>query len=62
MVWCGCYDELEMKEFLEELLLVGWDMFDRIQVVSLKWLLSNKATLPYLFYEKRIEPFDCIVR
>jgi hypothetical protein len=38
------------------------EIFDRIQVVSWKWLLSKKVTLPFLFYEWCIEPFDCILR
>jgi hypothetical protein len=38
------------------------EIFDRVQVVSWKWLLAKKATSPCLFYEWCIEPFDCIVR
>jgi hypothetical protein len=38
------------------------EIFDRIQVVSWKWLLAKKASSPCLFYEWCVESFDCIVR
>jgi hypothetical protein len=38
------------------------EIFDRIQVVSWKWLMAKKVSSPCLFYEGCIEPFDCIVR
>jgi hypothetical protein len=38
------------------------EIFDRIRLVSWKWLLAKKISSPCLFYEWCIDPFDCIVR
>jgi hypothetical protein len=38
------------------------EIFEKIQLISWKWLLSKKANSPCLFYEWCVFPFDCIVR
>jgi hypothetical protein len=38
------------------------EIFDRIRLVSWKWLLAKKVSTPCLFYEWCIDPLDCIVR
>jgi hypothetical protein len=38
------------------------EIFEKIQIVSWKWLLSKKVKSPCLFYEWCVLPFDCIVR
>jgi hypothetical protein len=38
------------------------EIFDRIRVSSWKWLLAKKISMPCLFYEWCIDPFDCIAR
>jgi hypothetical protein len=38
------------------------EIFDRIQAISWKWLLSKKARSPSLFYEWCVDHFDCIIR
>jgi hypothetical protein len=51
------------ERIFKEIVIGPEKIFDRIQVVSWswKWLLAKKASSPYLFYEWRLEPFDCIV-
>jgi hypothetical protein len=35
-------------------------LFDKIQVISWKWLVAKKINAPCLFYEWCVNPFDCI--
>jgi hypothetical protein len=38
------------------------EIFDRIRIISWKWLLAKKISSSYLFYEWFIDSFDCIAR
>jgi hypothetical protein len=50
-----------MKE-LESKVREPKEIFEKIKLVSWKWLLSKKVNSPCLFYEWCVDPFDCIVR
>jgi hypothetical protein len=50
------------KRIFREIVIGPEEIFDRIQVVSWKWLMAKKVSSPCLFYEFCIESFDCIIR
>jgi hypothetical protein len=56
-LWRSRNDRIFANNFLNQ-----EEIFYKIRISSWKWLLAKKNTLPCLFYEWCIDPFDCISR
>jgi hypothetical protein len=59
MVWqyCGGFDRIFSDKIVDQV-----EIFDRIKLISWKQLSANKISLPYLFYEWCVDPFNCLAR